>query len=70
MRRELGLFSLQKGRQRGDLTEASNYLKGDYKEGGAGLFSVVADDRTRNNGLKLQQGKFRLYIRKNSLTRR
>ena len=31
---------------------------------------MVADGRTRSNGPKLQQGKFRLDIRKNFLTRR
>ncbi|CAM5119407.1 unnamed protein product [Eretmochelys imbricata] len=57
-------------RSRGDLIAAFNYPKGGSKGDGSRLFSVVADDRTRSNGLKLQWGRFRLDIRKNFFTRR
>ena len=66
--RELGLFSLEKRRLQGDLIAAFQDLKRVYRKDGEGLFIRAGNDRSRGNGFKLEEGRFRLDIRKTRKT--
>ena len=45
--RELGMFSLEERRLRGDLTAAVQFLMGAYRKAGEGLFVKGWNDGTR-----------------------
>ena len=56
--RELGLFSLEKRRLRGDLLTMFQYLKSGYKEDGDCLFTRSHMEKMRGNGYKLLLGRY------------
>ena len=56
----------EKRRFQGDLIEAFHYLKGSYRKERDRLLSRVFCVRTRGNGFKPKEGRFRLDIRKKS----
>jgi len=57
---ELGLLSLE--------IAAFQYFKGAYRQDGDNLLSKACCDRTRSNGFKLREDRFRLDIRKQFFT--
>jgi len=79
----VGLFSLEERRRekaaircprrrrlRGHLIAAFRYPKGAYRKDGETIFSRACCYRTRGNGFKLREGRFRLDIRKKFFTMR
>ena len=47
----------------GDLIVTFQYLKGLYEQEGNQCFTRVDSDRTRENGFKIKEGRFRLDVR-------
>jgi len=66
----LGLFSLEKRRLWGHLIAVFQCVKGAYREDGENLFSKASCDRTSSNGFKLEEGRFRLDVKKQFFTTR
>ena len=62
------MFSLEKRRLRRNLINVCKYLKGECREVGIRLFSVVPRVRTKGSRLKLEHKWFCLNISKNFFT--
>ena len=61
-------FSLDNRWLWGDLIVAFQYLKGAYRKAWEGVFIRSCSERLRGNGFKLEEGRFRLDIRKKFFT--
>jgi len=64
------LFSLEKRRLQRSLRAACQHPKGAQKKAGEGLFTRACSDRTRGDGSKPKEGRFRLDIKKKFFTTR
>ena len=63
---ELRVFSREKAL--GSPYSSLQYLKGAYKKAGEGFFRRACSDSTRGDGFKLEEGRFRLDIRRKFFT--
>ena len=68
--RHLRLFILEKTWLIGDIINAYKYVKGRCQENRVRLSSLVPNNRTRENGHKLEHRKFNLNLRKDFFTSR
>lgn len=66
--RKWRLFSLDQRRLHGDLIAACQYLRRAHKEAVEGLFKRNWSNRTKSNGFKLKDGKFRLDTQRRDFT--
>jgi len=66
--RELELFSLEKKRLQEDVIVAFQFLNYAHKQDVDKDFSSACCDKTRGNGFKQKEGRFRLDIRKKFFT--
>lgn len=60
--KELGFFRVEKRKLQGDLIVAFQCLKGFYKHEGNQILTWAGNERTRENGFKLKEWKFRLDV--------
>ncbi len=63
--RDLGLFSLEKRRLRGDLITVYKHLKCRNQVHGGRLFLAACSNRTRGSGQNLEHRMFHTKLRKN-----
>ena len=68
MLRGRGLNSLEEQRLPLHPIAAFQYLLGTYRKAGERHFVGACSDRTRGNGFQLEEGRFRLDIKKKSFT--
>lgn len=63
--KELGWFSMEKRKPKGDIITLYISPKGGCSHVGVGVFSQATSNRTSSHSLKLHKGRFSLEIGKN-----